>query len=161
QVSDAEDETRLRLFSERETYKVGETLALDVHSRIESSHEATKPRSDEGQRKDAPLLALITYEGEEIIGYRTLEIAPGHNAQQLPLTHEHFPNFAVGASVMAGNRFYSASRAFSIQRQLNITLNPIRPKSASDSADSPLVLRPRDTLGVEITVTDHLGKPVA
>jgi uncharacterized protein YfaS (alpha-2-macroglobulin family)/TolA-binding protein len=186
QISDAEDETRLRLFSERETYKVGETVALDVHSRITTSHQTTEPRSHEGQetlgepgakaaaRDRPPLLALVTYEGEEIIGYRTLAIADGHNALEISLANEHFPNFAVGVGVMAGNHFYSASREFSIQRQLNIVMTPIRARSASEGSaggtagasaakadDGPLVLRPRDTLAVEINVTDHLGKPVS
>ena len=63
--------------------------------------------------------------------------------------HEHFPNFAVGVAVMAGNKFHSASRAFTVERQLNITLTPDRE-----------TYRPRDEMTVEVSVTDQQGQPV-
>ncbi|MBI5866074.1 MAG: outer membrane protein assembly factor BamD [Planctomycetes bacterium] len=163
QVSDDEDETRLRVFSDRETYKVGETIALDVHARPfdspKSGSAAEKPAADPSKSLAAPLLALVTYEGEEIIGYRTMPIAAGHNKLDIAVGHEHFPNFAVGVAVMAGNRFYSASREFTVQRQLNVTLTP-KSAGADGGKPDPLVLRPRDTLNVDIQVTDHQGKPV-
>jgi tetratricopeptide (TPR) repeat protein len=138
----------VRIFSDRQHYKVGETIALDVHSRLERGRdEETKRRSREG---DVPFLALITYEGEEVIGYRTLKLQTGHNRYDLPVEHAHFPNFAVGVAVMADNRFHTASREFTVERQLNIALKPDKE-----------VYRPRDEMELDLAVTDQQGNPVA
>ena len=142
-VSDDKDKTRVRIFSDRQHYKVGEAIGLDVHSRIDRK---TRPdNSDE----PASLLALVTYEGEEIIGYRTLDLAEGHNRFDLPVKNEHFPNFAVGVAVMAGNKFHTASRAFTVERQLHIAVKPDKK-----------AYRPRDEMTLEIEVTDQQGRPV-
>lgn len=171
QISDADDKTRVRIFSDRQHYKVGEKIALDVHSRLErprhegdvaaraparpdvvasASPAVPKPNRDRKRAAKHSYLALITYEGEEIIGYRTLKLQKGHNRYELPVEHAHFPNFAVGVSVMAGNKFHAASREFTVERQLNIALKPNKD-----------VYRPRDEMELEITVTDQQGNPVA
>ncbi|MGD8452314.1 MAG: tetratricopeptide repeat protein [Phycisphaerae bacterium] len=141
-ISDKEDQTRLRLFSDRQHYRVGESIDLDVHSRLGET--------------DNEQLALLTFEGEEIIGYRTLRLRPGHNNLDIPVVHEHFPNFAVGVAVMSGaagdepGRLHAATREFSVERELHITLKPERETYA-----------PREELAVEVTVTDQQGQPVA
>lgn len=141
-VSDNEDATKVRVFSDRETYKVGETIALDVHSRL-TNEGAAGVAGRPGHR------ALLTFEAEEITGYKTVWVEPGHNKLEVPVGHEHFPNFAVGVSVMAGSKFHEASREFYVQRQLKISIKPARD-----------TYRPRDSMKLDIAVTDHLDKPV-
>lgn len=148
-ISGADDATRVRIFSDRETYKVGEKIALDIHSRLGGDAKNDSRSDKEKASASPPPLALLTYEGEEIIGYKIVPIAFGHNAQEIAVANEHFPNFSVGVSVMDGHKFYAATREFQVERQLNIVMTPSR-----------ATLRPRDELKLDILVTDHLGKPV-
>ncbi len=177
QVSDDQDQTRLRLFSDREHYKVGEQIALDIHSRIypeqaspprvgqasppkvgQASLPASpaphapsnKPASQSGAIGDsAKLLALVTWDGEGVISHRTITLTKGHNPLEFSVQHEHFPNFAVSVAVMAGNRFFEASRAFSVERELHVAIKPDKK-----------TYRPRDEMTVDLTVTDQQGRPV-
>ncbi|UCG15334.1 MAG: tetratricopeptide repeat protein [Phycisphaerales bacterium] len=162
-VSDDEDRTRLRLFSDRQHYKVGETIDLSMHSRLGEQERQgdQEPRASAGSRGTAPaFLALVTYEGDEIIGYRTVRIAPGHNPLQIPVENAHFPNFAVGVAVMEPGatdvshatrrgRLHSATREFTVERQLTITLKPDKE-----------TYHPREELTLDVTVTDQQGNPV-
>src|SRR5262245_50846477 len=92
QVSDDDDATKLRIFTEKQTYRVGDTVAVDVHSRVgkdsrkedgsdqgAETSEQSKIQNPKSKIAGGPFLALVTFEGEEIIGYRTLPVAPGHN----------------------------------------------------------------------------------
>lgn len=150
-ISGADDATKVRLFSERETYKVGEKIAIDIHSRLGLDVRTGEAKNVDGGATDAKSasLALVTYEGEEIIGYKILPLAAGHNAHEIAVDNQHFPNFSVGVAVMSGNKFHAATREFQIERQLNIVMTPSKP-----------TLRPREELTLDITVTDHLGLPV-
>lgn len=141
-ISDSDDKTRLRMFSDRQHYKVGETLELDLHSRIEPDKDAP--------RMAKPPLALLTFEGDGILSYRTVRLDKGHNNIEIPIRHAHFPNFRVAAAVMETRALYDASRDFTVERQLNVTLKPDRE-----------TYKPRDDMHVDIAVTDHEGKPVA
>lgn len=141
-ISDDDDKTRLRMFSDRQHYKVGETLTLDLHSRIEPCRDA--PNSGK------PPLALLTFEGDGILSYRTIRLDAGHNSIEIPIEHAHFPNFRVAAGVMDTRKFYDTSRDFTVERQLNVTLTP-----------NQTTYRPRDEMSVDVAVTDHQGKPVS
>jgi len=141
-VSDSEDRTRLRLFTERQHYKVGETLALDIHSRIDLSKEA-------GNNDKAPW-ALITFEGDGFFDHQLVRVEPGHNAVDIPVDHAHFPNFELSAAVMTTGKLYRARRDFTVERQLTVAIKP-----------SKETYRPREDMRVDIEVTDHLGKPIA
>ncbi len=141
-VSDSDDRTRLRMFTDRQHFKVGETLALDIHSRIDLSKEA-------GKNDKAPL-ALITFEGDGFFDHRLVRVEPGHNAVDISVDHPHFPNFELSAAVMTTGRLFQARRDFTVERQLTVAIKP--------SKDT---YRPREDMTVDIEVTDHLGKPVA
>lgn len=164
QVSDDKDATKLRLFTERQNYKVGETIKLDLHSRVEKEPEAgdlsvnretektaapTERVQDAGATTPEEYLALVTCVGDEVISYQTLRFRKGHNAMELPVGNEHFPNFAVEIAAMAGGRFHTATRDFTVERQLSVTLTPDR-----------ATYRPRDEMTVRVQVTDHQGQPV-
>ncbi|MEX2213974.1 MAG: tetratricopeptide repeat protein [Phycisphaeraceae bacterium] len=129
-VSDDEDATKLRLFSETDTLKVGQKVAIDLHSRLDGT------------------LALITIEGETILSHRIVTLKKGRNPVQIDVAHAHYPNFSVAAAAMDGRDLRTASRPFNVQRQLNIAFKPAKSVAA-----------PGEQAKFEITVTDQLGKP--
>ncbi len=131
QVSDDEDSQKLRFFAEKSTYSVGSTIPLLLHSRV------------------AKGLALLTYEGEEVIGHKIISINKGDNKLDIPVAHEHFPNFRVSVALIDGRVLRGASKRFNIKRELKITLAP-----------SKRTYAPGEKATVDIAVTDQLGKPV-
>jgi uncharacterized protein YfaS (alpha-2-macroglobulin family)/tetratricopeptide (TPR) repeat protein len=130
-VSDDEDATKLRLFSDRETLKVGEKAKVTLHSRLDGA------------------IALVTFEGETILSYRLVELKKGANVMDVDIAHAHYPNFSVAAAAMDGRDLRLVSKPFRVERQLNITLKPVKNTYA-----------PGDEAKVEILVTDQLGNPV-
>ncbi len=148
-ISDNTDRTRLRLFSEKQHYRAGDKIALDIHSRIGLPEEEIEAPPDKRPAPRGPVLGLVTFEGEEIIGYRTISLADGHNPLIIPVGNEHFPNFAVGVAVMSGSRFHQAQREFTVERELHVAIKTDKQ-----------TYRPRDEMSVELTVTDQQGQPV-
>ncbi len=132
EVSGEEDQIRLRLFSDRNHYRVGERAALRIHSRLES-----------------PALVLMTHEGEGVISYEVIEIGPGEKLVEFPVDHSHFPNFVFAVALMDGNRLESASLPFTVERQLKITIQPEKQEYL-----------PGENARITVDVKDHLGDPV-
>lgn len=130
-ISGDGDTVRLRILSDKHNYKVGDVGQMQLHWR------------------DKPSLALVTYEGASILGYRLVELKPGANPFQLPLDDKLAPNFNLSVAVMDGSKFHSATSEFRVARELRIALKP-----------SATTLKPGDPLTVEVTVTDPQGKPV-
>ena len=130
-ISDDEDATKLRFFAETDTLKVGGKAAIRLHSRVEAK------------------LALLTYEGETILAHKVVPIAKGYNDIPLTVGHEHFPNFRVAVSVMDGRDLRSAAKPFTVERQLRVTVKPLKDAYAPGAKGK-----------VELTVTDQLGRPV-
>jgi len=131
-ISDAEDAVKLRILTDRQRFKVGQTPTVTLFSRLK------------------PTRALVTFEGEEILSYRVVTLAEGENPVQITVANEHFPNFALGAAAMVGNRFYTAAQSFTVERELKVVIEP--DKKAYE---------PGETAKVEIRTTDQNGKPVA
>ena len=130
-VSGNQDQTRLRIFSERQHLKVGQKLQTRIHSRLQKA------------------LALVTFEGEEILDYQVLTLNAGDNILPLTVAHRHFPNFQMSVAVMAGNHFYQAHQAFTVERQMQITVKSQKKSYA-----------PGSKAKIEISASDHLGQPV-
>ncbi|RMH01883.1 MAG: outer membrane protein assembly factor BamD, partial [Planctomycetota bacterium] len=130
-VSGEEDEVKLRILADDTSLEVGETLRATIHNRAGAG------------------LALLTFEGERILGYRVVRLGEGANALALKLGHEHFPNFVVAAAMMRGNEFHTARADFSVARRLQVTIEPERERYA-----------PGETAWVNLRVTDQLGNPV-
>lgn len=130
EVSDATDATRLRLFAETATLKVGKDTTVRLHSRM-----------DEG-------LALVTFEGETILRHRILELKRGDNDIAVRVGHELFPNFRLAVAAMEGRELRSASKDFAVERELKVAVKPLK--------DAFL---PGEAGKVEITVTDQTGQP--
>ncbi|MFH0880486.1 MAG: alpha-2-macroglobulin family protein, partial [Lentisphaerota bacterium] len=131
QVSDADDETKLRLFSDSTTLKVGQEAAVRLHSRLD-------------QR-----LALVTMEGETILRHQILELREGYNALSLKVDHDLFPNFRLAVALIDGRKLRTAAREFTVERELKVNIQPIKE-----------TLSPGEEGVVELTVTDQSGKSV-
>ena len=130
-VSDAEDAVKLRLFADSSTLKVGHEATVRLHSRL-----------------DGPL-ALVTFEGEEIIDYRLIGLNKGFNPVELQVGHEHFPNFAIAVAAIDGRELRTASKGFTVQRELKVTLQSEKETYA-----------PGQEARVSVKVTDQLDRPV-
>jgi hypothetical protein len=130
-ISDADDAVKLRILSDRQRLKVGEAATVLLHSRLE------------------PALALLVFEGEEILSYRLVRLEEGAREVEIAVGPEHFPNFALSAAAMVGNEFHTANRAFTVQRDLRVTLEPDKDTYA-----------PGEKATVAVTATDHNGDPV-
>src|SRR5262245_18032425 len=131
-VSGSDDKVRLRILADKHHYKVGETGKVQLHWR------------------EKPALALITYEGAEVLGYKIVELKTGANALDLPLEEKLAPNFDLAVAVMEGDKFHEARSEFRVARELVISLKPDK-----------TTLKPGDTVTVEVQVTDSNGKPVS
>ena len=130
-VSDDEDAQKLRFFAKKSTYEVGATIPLRLHSRV------------------AKGLALLTYEGEEVISHKIISIKKGENQLEIPVEHAHFPNFRVSVALIDGRVLRGASKRFNVKRELKVTITPSKETYA-----------PGENATVDIVVTDQLGKPV-
>ncbi len=149
-VSDDKDRVRLRILADRHTFKVGETARVQLHWREE------------------PALALVTWQGARILGYRLVRLREGANELQFPLTPDLAPNFELAVAVMtndlppkepearaAFSRFHQASSPFSVERELRVKIEPRR---KGQQAGPP---RPDEEIEVVITTTDPQGQPVS
>ncbi len=132
EVSDETDATKLRLFAETATFKVGQDNTVRLHSRL------------------AKGLALVTFEGETILRHRIIELKKDYNDIPVAVGHELFPNFRLAVAAMDGRDLRTAKKDFTVERELKVTVTP---KKAA--------FLPGEKGEVEITVTDQTGKPVA
>ncbi|HEV3003875.1 MAG TPA: tetratricopeptide repeat protein, partial [Pirellulales bacterium] len=161
QISDDSDRVRLRILADRHTYKVGDRAAVQLHWR------------------EAPALALVTFQGGKILDYKLVQLKTGANELAIPMTTLLAPNFDLAVAVMtdaqhpplppgegrgeggqnrpnaddqAPRRFHEASSPFTVERELRVSVET-KPKQG-DAA------RPGDDVDVTITATDPQGKPV-
>ncbi len=142
QISDEDDQNRLRILAERHEFQVGDTADLPVHWR------------------QPPALALVTYEGSRVLDYRLVELQTGTNRLAIPITARLAPNFQLAVAVMSDaapkRRFHEATSQLIVQRALKLALT--WPRSPGAHAG---VVRPGEPLEVTVTTTSPQGKPVA
>ena len=86
QISDDEDQVRLRILADTHTYKVGDTAAVKLHWREE------------------PALALITFQGARVLDYKLVQLQKGVNDLTVPMTAKLAPNFELAVAVMTDPR---------------------------------------------------------
>jgi uncharacterized protein YfaS (alpha-2-macroglobulin family) len=86
QISGEDDLVRLRILADQHTYKVGDTAAVQLHWR------------------EAPALALVTYQGARVLEYRLVELKTGINKLEIPMTANLAPNFELAVAVMTDPR---------------------------------------------------------
>ncbi|MFQ5733788.1 MAG: alpha-2-macroglobulin family protein, partial [Planctomycetaceae bacterium] len=131
-ISGDDDRVRLRILADKHSFKVGDTAKVQLHWR------------------EAPALALVTFEGAKVLGYQLVTLKKGANALALPMVAKFAPNFVLSVAVMEKNRFHQARSEFLVSRKLTIALKPAK-----------TTFKPGDELKVEITTTDPQGKPVS
>ncbi|MHC4948030.1 MAG: tetratricopeptide repeat protein, partial [Planctomycetota bacterium] len=131
EISGDDDATKLRIFADSDTLPVGGAATVRLHSRLDAG------------------LAVLTWEGESIIAHRIVELRRGDNPIELDVGHEHFPNFALSAMVLDDRSLYTATKPFTVERELKVAVRP-----------SEAAYEPGATGTVELTVTDQLGAPV-
>lgn len=150
-VSDDKDATRLRILAEQHTFKVGDTASVQLHWR------------------EAPALALVTYQGAKILQYQLVNLQKGANKLDIPMSTKLAPNFDLAVAVMtdaravkakpgekdppAVVRFHEATSPFTVERDLKVK---IEVKKKGDAKTPPV---PGDDIEVTITATDPQGKP--
>ena len=165
QISDEEDQTRLRILADEHTYRVGDTAAVRVHWR------------------EASALALVTFQGARVLDYRLVDLKQGENVLSIPMRASLAPNFELSVAVMTdprsvaakplGNaahtaplpndegttrpvlRFHHVSSPFIVKRELKVSLS-VGSKDAKNRS-----IRPGGDVVVKIVTTDPQGKPVS
>jgi tetratricopeptide (TPR) repeat protein len=131
EVSDDTDATKLRLFAESATLKVGTNSTVRLHSRM-----------DKG-------LALVTFEGETILRHKIIELKKDYNEIPVQVGHDLFPNFRLAVAAMDGRELRVANKDFTVERELKILLWPLKP-----------AFLPGEPGQVELRVMDQTGQPV-
>ncbi len=129
-ISGADDEQKLRLLADRESWSVGETARVRVVNRA-------------GRR-----LALLTWQGDGILQCEPRMIEDGESAIDLPMQPEHAPNFAFAVAIVAGKDLHTAERPFLVRRELRVEV------------EAPKVKRPQEEMEVVVRVRDPQGRPV-
>jgi len=131
-ISGKEDETKLRILADRQSFKVGEDAKVNLHSRAAAG------------------TALLAWEADRILSYKIVPTREGDN----PLTWEvdggQFPNVSLTAARMDGTHFHQARLDLRVERDLRVTVAPAKP-----------TVGPGGAVEVEVTTLDQLGRPVA
>ena len=131
-ISGKKDDTKLRLLADRLNYKVGEEASVNLHSRGRAG------------------AALLTWEADRILTYRIVKLAEGDNPIGWAVDGPQFPNFTLTAARMAGSDFDEARLDLRVERDLRVTIAPVKPS-----------VEPGGEVTVEVTTVDQLGRPVA
>ena len=181
QVSDDEDQVRLRILSDKYSYKVGDTGQVQIHWREE------------------PALALVTFQGARVLDYRLVSLVKGTNTLDIPMTSRLAPNFELAVAVMNDprpdrvplslpekaavggapgkpgaaapgsavrvpegegkkkpiRRFHAASSPFVVERDLKVSVTTKR------RGDAKGPIRPGEEVDVLVVTTDPQGKAVS
>lgn len=130
-ISGQEDQVRLRILADQHQYKSGDRGKVQLHWR------------------EAPALALITFEGATVLGHQLVELQTGANPLEIEFAEYLAPNFQLAVAVMHGNKYHEARADFRVSRELSIALKPAK-----------TTLRPGEPVQIEVLVTDAQGQPV-
>jgi tetratricopeptide (TPR) repeat protein len=131
-ISGKQDETKLRLLTDRQSYKVGEEASVNLHSRGRAG------------------TALLTWEADRILSYRIVTLGEGDNGLAWSVDGAQFPNFTLTATRMWQNVCDEAKLDIQVVRDLRVTVKPARP-----------VVGPGDPVELDITAVDQLGHAVS
>jgi uncharacterized protein YfaS (alpha-2-macroglobulin family)/TolA-binding protein len=131
-ISGKKDETKLRILTDRTTFKVGESAEVRLVNRGPSG------------------TALLTWEADRVLSYRVVPLKEGENALSWEVDGPQFPNFTLAASRMAPPALHEARLDVRVERDLRLTVKPKDPS-----------VGPGGAVEVEVATTDQNGKPVA
>ena len=131
-ISGTEDAEKLRLLADRLEFKAGEPAKVTLYNRAGAGP------------------SLLTWEADRILRYQVIQVTEGDNPIEWEADGDQFPNFTLAAARMTGTDFYKARIDLRVTRALNVEIKP-----TSESVG------PGDSVEVEVTTKDGLGKPVA
>jgi tetratricopeptide (TPR) repeat protein len=131
-ISGKKDPTKLRLLADRQRYRVGEEAAVNLHSRERAG------------------TALLAWEADRILSYKIVTLKAGDNAVAWRIGGKEFPNFTLTATRMWKSELDAANLDIEVERDLRVTIAPVKP-----------VVAPGETIEVDVTTVDQLGRPVA
>ncbi len=131
-VSGKKDETKLRLLTDRQRYKVGEQASVNLHSRGRAG------------------TALLAWEAERILSYRIVTLKEGDNALSWQVDGAQFPNFTLTSTRMWQNESDEARLDIQVERDLRVTVKPAKS-----------VVGPGEPVELDVTAVDQLGRPVS
>lgn len=131
-ISGDDDELKLRVLSDRQSWRVGETLEARIVNRA-------------GEK-----LALRTLQADGVLACEAVRIPAGESVLRLPLDGRHAPNFALALAMIDGTALREAETEFFVARDLTITVKP-----------SQEVAEPGSEIEVAVEAKDSQGKPVA
>ena len=131
QVSDDEDQVRLRILADPHTYKVGDTAKVQLHWREE------------------PALALVTFQGARVLDYKLVDLKKGANELAIPMTAKLAPNFELAVAVMT-ERARGEGRQRTAEAENATAAGPHpNPLPREDQDGPPRSTRPRSPFTVE------------
>lgn len=167
-ISDDQDLVRLRILAEQYTWEVGQTAKVQIHWR------------------EAPALALVTFQGAKILDYKLVTLKKGLNDLEIPLTAKLAPNFELALSVMhdsqpipvaikAADIGKAAADPGDLEKAAPLPVVRYHEAAAGFVVERKLnvkietvrkkdakgTLRPGEEVELVIRTTDALGKPVA
>ncbi|QEH33600.1 Outer membrane protein assembly factor BamD [Aquisphaera giovannonii] len=131
-ISGKKDENHLRILADRQQFKLGEQAEVNLHSRGRAG------------------TALLTWEADKILSYKLVTLKEGDNPLAWPVDGPQFPNFTLTASRMWENTFDQAKLDVQVERELTVTVKPVRP-----------TVGPGEEVELEVTAADQLGRPAA
>ena len=131
-ISGRKDSTKLRLLTDRTSFRVGEPGKVNLHNRGGAG------------------LALVTWEADRVLRYRLVDVKGGDNPLEWEVDGAQVPYFTLAATRMEGTWLDEARLDLSITRDLRVSLKPIRPTIA-----------PGEEVVLEVTTLDQLDRPVA
>ena len=131
-ISGKDDSEKLRILADRQTFKVGEEASVNLHNKGKTG------------------TTLLTWEGDRVLSYKLMQLVEGDNPLKWAVDGSQFPNFTLNASRMTGEKFEHAAIDVRVERDLQVTLKPVKASVA-----------PGEEVEVDVTTVDQLGRPVS
>ncbi|MBE3098149.1 MAG: alpha-2-macroglobulin, partial [Planctomycetes bacterium] len=126
------DEQEVELIADKPSYQPGETARFTIR----------------GDQATVPI--LVTKESQDV-SYHRVEKPPGAEALEVPITEDDIGDTYVNIAFLRDDRLYRAEKRVKVpalSKQLQIAITPDQP-----------VVRPRQSGGFTIRVTDAAGQP--
>ena len=132
-AGEAEDLSKdARLVASKETYVEGDRAEVLLQSPV------TKVK------------ALLTFEGEKVLGYRLVDVDATSTMLDVPVEGAWAPNVVMKVAIPAKDKLLEAEDEIVVFRYLAVTVTPSRREAG-----------PGEEVGFEVTTADASGKPVA
>ncbi len=132
-ISGKSDQTKLRILADRQRYQRG-------RRGLASTCTAATGRARR----------FSTWEADRILRYQIVSLKEGDNSLGWAVDGSQFPNFTLTATRMWQNACDQARLDIQVERDLRVTVAPARP-----------VVGPGETVDLDVTTVDQLGRPVS